>query len=104
MIKLPESAVLKVYIHASLNEWSLGELSVFSHDMTKYRPEDYVVVKVVDLEVPLGGVNFDPTAQIVAALTAKRDKLKADYYVADKAIADQIDELTAIENKGEDNA
>ena len=103
MIKLPKSAVLKVHILASLRPFNPGELTVSTVDLSKHYADEYCLVKVVELEVDFDE-NFDPTAQIIESLNAKRDKLKADYYVADKAISDQIEELKAIENKGGENA
>lgn len=76
----------------------LGQVIVYDYDPTSSAPDDYLVIKSVEVEIPLGG-KMDVRTGMIEALTNKRNKLKADYYIADKALADQIDNLQALESK-----
>lgn len=101
VIKLPEvvkeTLFVSVYIGTQYPNL-LGEVIVYDYDPSLHSNGDYLTIKSVEVEIPLGG-KMDLRTGMIEALTNKRNKLKADYYIADKAIADQIDNLQALESK-----
>lgn len=101
VIKLPESVKKTLYVCVYIgSEYPslFGKLSVIEHDAGITSPEKYKTIKTIDVEIPLSGT-VDLRSGLIEALENKREKLKADYYIADKKIADQIGQLQALENK-----
>lgn len=101
VVKLPEvvkkTLFVSVYIGTQYPNL-LGEVIVYDYDPSLHSNGDYLTIKSEEVEIPLGG-KMDLRTGMIDALTNKLNKLKADYYIADKAIADQIDNLQALENK-----
>lgn len=84
-----------VHIHFQKYTWEdKGEFQVFSFklDDTEYRT--YIGSQEVELDVP---EDYDPRAQQIAALEAKRTKAMADYQKSVMEINDHISKLQAIE-------
>lgn len=75
-----------------------GTVKASDFDLGAVDPESYVTIKSIEVDIPLSG-KVDVRTGLVEALTNKRNKLKADYYIADKSLADQIDNLQALESK-----
>ena len=101
VIKLPESVKKTLYVcvyigsqHSSL----FGSVYTYDFDAGRDMPEDYKTIKTVDVEIPLSG-SVDVRTGLIEALENKREKLKADYYIADNKIADQIGQIQALESK-----
>lgn len=101
VIQLPDVVKKQLFVCVYIGDKHpnlLGLVSVFDYDPTPSCQGDYLVIKSVEVEIPLGG-KMDVRTGMIEALTNKRNKLKADYYIADKALADQIDNLQALESK-----
>ena len=90
---------LKAYLFQSSYAWDKKpqyQLYSFKFDDT----EDHSFVKEVDVEVEVPD-GFDPTAQRIAALEAKKAKARDDFTRAVMELDRKISELQAIEYTGE---
>jgi hypothetical protein len=88
-----------IHIHYQKYEWEdEGQYLIYSHkfDDTDYR--SYVGSQEIEISVPDG---FDPRAQQIAALEAKKQKVMAEYQKTVTEINDRISKLQAIEYTGE---
>lgn len=101
-MKLPESITKELFVIVGLGYNNIGRISVADHetgiDLTGY--EQATIKKIsIDIDLPQ---DFDVTVVLVEQLQARKKKMEADHYVAVKQVEDQIAELLAISDKGEE--
>jgi len=88
---------LKTTVHTYYNKYpwedkGVFHLSSYKFDDTQY--QTYVGDQEVEIDVP---EDYDPRAQQIAALEAKKTKVMADFHKTVTEINDHISKLQAIE-------
>jgi hypothetical protein len=84
-----------VHIYFSKYSWEpKGEYIVLYAKIDHTEHQTYVCSQEIEIEVP---EDFDPRAQQIAALEAKKTKAMADYQKSVTEINDRISKLTALE-------
>jgi hypothetical protein len=84
-----------VHIHYTQFSWEeKGNYEVLSFNAPDTEHRTYVGEQEIEIEVP---DNYDPRAQKIAALQAKKNKIMADYQKTVTEINTRISELQAIE-------
>ena len=84
-----------VHIFYSKYSWEdKGEYLVFYAKVDDDEHRTYIGEQEVEIEVP---DNYDPTAQKIAALEKKKQKVMADYQKTVNEINERISKLQAIE-------
>jgi hypothetical protein len=88
---------IKTTVHVHYNKYSWetkGCFEVFSCKVDDSEFRTYVGPQEVEVEVP---ENYDPRAQQIAALEAKKQKIMADFQKSVTDINRRISELSAVE-------
>jgi hypothetical protein len=84
-----------VHIYFSKYSWEpKGEYLVLYVKIEEAEHQTYVCSQEIEIEVP---EDFDPRAQQIAALEAKKIKTMADYQKSVTEINERISKLTALE-------
>jgi hypothetical protein len=84
-----------IHIHYTQFSWEeKGNYEVFSFRAENTEQRTYVCDQEIEIEVP---DNYDPRAQKIAALQAKKEKIMADYQKTVTEINTRISKLQAIE-------
>ena len=85
----------KVYVHFQKYEWEdEGTYQVYSFKANDDDTRTFVCEQEIEIEVP---DNYDPTAQMIAALQAKKEKAMSDYNNTVMNINARISKLQALE-------
>jgi hypothetical protein len=84
-----------IYIHFNKYEWDdEGIYQIFSFKANDDDTRTFVCEQEIEIEVP---DNYDPTAQKIAALEAKKERAMADYNKTVSEINTRISKLQALE-------
>ena len=85
----------KVYVHFQKYEWEdEGTYQIYSFKANDDDTRTFVCEQEIEIEVP---DNYDPTAQMIAALEAQKEKAMLDYNKTVMEINTRISKLQALE-------
>jgi len=101
-MKLPESITKDLFVVIGIGRFNTGDINVrdFLVDVSLSGFEVALIKKIsIDIDLPQ---DFDGVGAMVEQLQARKKKAEADHYVAIKKINDEISELLAITDKGEE--
>lgn len=97
-MNLPESVTKTLYILVRTAKYANNEIVIFDFDASKSSIGEYVLIQKCEFTTEIDK-NIDLKNIIVQNLTAKLDKMKADHYIAQKEVEDEIRNLLALEDK-----
>jgi len=84
-----------VYVHFQKYEWEdRGTYQVYSFKANDDDTRTFVCEQEIEVEVP---DNYDPTAQMIAALEARKERAMADFNKTVMEINTRISKLQALE-------
>lgn len=102
-MKLPESITTELFVTVGVGQYNKGQINVrdfFLRNNISEGVECVLLKKIsIDIDIPQ---DFDGVGAMVEQLQARKKKMEADHYVAVKQVENQIAELLAISDKGED--
>jgi hypothetical protein len=84
-----------IYIHFNKFEWeNEGTYQIFSFKASDDDTRTFVCEQEIEVEIP---DNYDPTAQMIAALEAKKERAMSDFNNTVMEINTRISKLQALE-------